>query len=118
MAQLPFTTYANIYAHPSGTRHQAIAGIVPYKSGLTPLSFPPNATTQQVREIRKLEDYQIGRFEGELYLRVTQYTKVSQVLQQTIFASSRRLQLKTKLQNLYVSHYPHQSTLSWTSRGG
>lgn len=66
MATPQFTPFAEVYSHPHGGVHKAIAGIVPYKSGLTPLLFlfPAEGTGADIRHFRRLEDYQILHLKG------------------------------------------------------
>jgi hypothetical protein len=67
-AQPPKTALAQIYSHPygeiGGVNHNPIANILPYKSGLSPSTLPPNATPQDKIERAALERYQKKRFEG------------------------------------------------------
>ncbi len=46
-AHPPKTALAQIYSHPygeiGGVNHNPIANILPYKSGLSPSTLPPNA---------------------------------------------------------------------------
>ncbi|PMD48943.1 hypothetical protein L207DRAFT_595459 [Hyaloscypha variabilis F] len=58
-AQPPKTALAQIYSHPygeiGGVNHNPIANILPYKSGLSPSTLPPNATPQDKIERAALE---------------------------------------------------------------
>jgi hypothetical protein len=68
MAAPQFTPFAEVYSHPHGGVHKAIAGIVPYKSGLTPLLFlfPAGGTAADIRHVQRLEDYQILHLKGRI----------------------------------------------------
>lgn len=68
MAAPQFTPFAEVYSHPHGLVHKAIAGIVPYKSGLTPLLFlfPTEGTAADIRHVQRLEDYQILHLKGRI----------------------------------------------------
>ncbi len=68
MALPQFTPFAEVYPHPHGGIHRPIAGIVPYKSGLTPLLFlfPAEGTAADIRHVQRLEDYQILHFKGRI----------------------------------------------------
>jgi hypothetical protein len=67
MAATQFTPFAEVYSHPHGGVHKAIAGIVPYKSGLTPLFlFPAEGTATDIRHVQRLEDYQILHLKGRI----------------------------------------------------
>ncbi|KAE9366473.1 hypothetical protein N431DRAFT_548361 [Stipitochalara longipes BDJ] len=63
-----FTTFAKVYTHPSGGGHRAIAGFVPYKSGLTPIPVPSppntNPTSDELLQIRAWEKYQVTQLKG------------------------------------------------------
>jgi hypothetical protein len=68
MAAPQFTPFAEVYSHPRGGAHKAIAGIVPYKSGLTPLLFlsPAEGTSADIEHVQRLEDYQILHLKGRI----------------------------------------------------
>ncbi len=64
-AHPPKTALAQIYSHPygeiGGVNHNPIANILPYKSGLSPSTLPPNVTPQdkiEREESAALERYQ------------------------------------------------------------
>jgi hypothetical protein len=67
----PLTDFAQVYSHPEGKiggiDHYAIAKILPYKSGLTPLSFPSSPTLEG-RQFTELSQYQEVRLRGMLAL--------------------------------------------------
>lgn len=69
--QLPKTPLAEIYSHPYGVvnsvEHTAIENILPYKSGLTPVSISPNATAAKLQLRDDLNSYQRLRFGGMFY---------------------------------------------------
>jgi len=69
--QLPKTPLAEIYSHPygvvNGVEHNAIENILPYKSGLTPVSISPNATPAELQLRDDLNNYQRLRFGGLFY---------------------------------------------------
>ena len=63
-----FTAFAAVYTHPYGEEHRPLAGFVPYKSGLTPISiaeFPTPINSDQIRQDLVWESYQITHFRGE-----------------------------------------------------
>jgi hypothetical protein len=68
MAAPQFTPFAEVYSHPHGRVHKAIAGIIPYKSGLTPLFFlfHTEGAAADVRHVQRLEDYQILHLKGRI----------------------------------------------------
>ncbi|RDW62041.1 hypothetical protein BP6252_11474 [Coleophoma cylindrospora] len=64
-AKRQLTFLAQKYTHPIGDRHKAIRGVVPFKSGLTPVALPAaNATNAEKNRVRELEAYQRRRFQG------------------------------------------------------
>ncbi|RDW66984.1 hypothetical protein BP5796_09733 [Coleophoma crateriformis] len=64
-AKRRLTFLAEKYTHPIGDRHKAIRGVVPFKSGLTPVALPAaNATNAEKHRVRELETYQRRRFQG------------------------------------------------------
>jgi hypothetical protein len=77
-----FTELVEIYGHPifneSNTIHSPLEGIIPLKSGLTPLDLGPFATAAELSLFQKLEAYQRTRFKGELSSNATYY-KVSTI---------------------------------------
>jgi hypothetical protein len=69
-AKLPnFTELAEIYGHPLFREpdgiHGPLEGIVPLKSGLTPLEPGPFSTKAELSQFEQLEAYQRTRFKGE-----------------------------------------------------
>jgi len=65
--ELPeFTPFAEVYTHPYGDDHRAIAGFVPYKSGLTPISTAnANTTSDERAKTSAWEIYQLTHLKGE-----------------------------------------------------
>jgi len=61
-----FTSFAEVYSHPHGDRHRVLAGVVPYKSGLTPIDLPnPSTTPAERAQMRGWEMYQLVRLKGK-----------------------------------------------------
>lgn len=60
------TELAEKYGHPLGSKHEPIAGYLPLKSGLTPLTAGPFLTVEELARHRELLAYQESRFQGNL----------------------------------------------------
>jgi len=65
-----FTELAEIYGHPlfgaaNRDKHAPLEGIVPLKSGITPLDPGPFETKVELSQFEELEEYQRSRFRGE-----------------------------------------------------
>lgn len=58
------TALAEKYGHPVGPHHKVIQGILPLKSGLTPLNPGPFLTFAELQLFKDLHTYQRLRFHG------------------------------------------------------